>query len=240
LNPVEFRQDSRNVFRGNPNLAAEYAHAYELALQEGRSWGSIQLNSYVRTSDHAIRNIQFVDSTGVSVSTFENVASTLRVGSDLNVNVRKGPLQLNTTGSVSRYSSDASNLSRDLSTHDIIKSARMNATWVFSPVFDAQVTGNYRAPVKTEGGSQIASASLNASARYKMWGDKGNISLRISDPFKLQKFGYRTTNGTVIESASRYFSARAVFLTITRNFGQSLRIKPKSDPDVPQQGPPSG
>ena len=240
LNPVEFRQDSRNVFRGNPNLAAEYANAYELALQEGRSWGSIQLNSYVRTSDHAIRNIQFVDSTGVSVSTFENVASTLRVGSDLNVNVRKGPLQLNTTGSVSRYSSDASNLSRDLSTHDIIKSARMNATWVFSPVFDAQVTGNYRAPVKTEGGSQLASASLNASARYKMWGDKGNISLRISDPFKLQKFGYRTTNGTVIESASRYFSARAVFLTITRNFGQSLRIKPKSDPDVPQQGPPSG
>jgi len=49
---------------------------------------------------------------------------------------------------------------------------------------------------------------------------------------------YRTANGTVIESTSRYFSARAVFLTITRNFGQSLRIKPKSDPDVPQQGPP--
>ena len=123
---------------------------------------------------------------------------------------------------------------------DIIKSARMNATWVFSPVFDAQITGNYRAPVKTEGGSQLASASLNASARYKMWGDKSNISLRISDPFKLQKFGYRTANGTVIESSSRYFSARAVYLTISRNFGQSLRIKPKSDPEVPQQGPPSG
>jgi outer membrane receptor protein involved in Fe transport len=203
LNPVEFRLDNRHVFRGNPNLAAEYANAYELALQEGRSWGSIQLNSYVRTSDHAVRNIQFVDSTGVSVSTFENVASTLSVGSDLSVNVRKGPLQLNTTGSLSRYSSDASNLSRNLSTHDIVKSARINATWVFSPVFDAQITGNYRAPVKTEGGSQLAFAVLNASARYKMWGDKGNISLRISDPFKFQKFGFRTANGTVLLVGSR-------------------------------------
>jgi outer membrane receptor protein involved in Fe transport len=238
LNPIENKQDSRNIFRGNPNLGAEYANAYELALQEGRSWGSIQLNSYVRMADHAVRLIQFVDTSGVSIGTWENVASTLRVGSDLNVNVRKGHLQLNTTGSVSRYSSDASNLTRNLSTHDFIKSARMNATWVFTPVFDAQVTGNYRAPVKTEGGSMLASASLNASARYKLWGDKGNISLRISDPFKIQKFGFRTANGTVLESTSRYFQARAVFLTISRNFGQALRIKPKADPDAPQQGPP--
>jgi len=131
-------------------------------------------------------------------------------------------------------------LSRDLSTHDIIWSARTNGTWTFSPLFDAQITANYRAPVKTEGGSQLASASLNASARYKMWGEKGNISVRISDPFKMQKFGYRTANGTVIESTSRYFAARAVFLTVSRNFGQALRIKPKADPDAPQQGPPSG
>lgn len=240
LNPIEYRQDARSVYHGNPNLGAEYANSYELSLQEGRKWGSIQLNTYVRMTDHAVRNIQFVDASGISVSTYENVANTLRLGSDLSVNFRKGPLQLNANGSASRYSSDASNLTRNLSTQAIIWSTRVNGTWKFSPLFDMQMTANYRAALKTEGGSQLASASANASARYKVWGDKGNISLRIADPFKLQKFGYKTANGTVIETSQRYFQSRAVFLTVSRNFGQALKLRPKSDPDIPQSGPPSG
>ena len=71
-----------------------------------------------------------------------------------------------------------------------------------------------------------------------MWGDKGNISLRVSDPFKLQKFGYRTANGTVVEYSERFFGTRAVFLTITRNFGQALKLQPKQqDPDATQGAP---
>ncbi|MEO8623228.1 MAG: TonB-dependent receptor, partial [bacterium] len=94
LSPIEFRQDTRNVFRGNPNLRAEYTDAFELGLQEAHTWGSIQLNPYVRHTSHAVRNIQFVDSSGVSVSTFDNVASTLTIGTDLNLNYRHGPLTL--------------------------------------------------------------------------------------------------------------------------------------------------
>lgn len=83
---------------------------------------------------------------------------------------------------------------------------------------------------------------MNLAARYKVWGDQGNISLRISDPFKLQKFGYRTANGTVVETSERFFGTRAVFVTITRNFGQALKPQPKQqDPDAagpPVAGPP--
>ena len=60
---------------------------------------------------------------------------------------------------------------------------------------------------------------MNLAGRYKVWGEQGNMSLRVSDPFKLQKFGYRTANGTVVEYSQRFFGTRAVFLTITRNFG---------------------
>jgi ferric enterobactin receptor len=238
LSPIEFKQDTRNVFRGNPALRAEYTDALELGYQESRSWGSIQLNPYLRHTAHAVRNIQFVDSTGVSVSTFDNVASTTTVGSDLNLNVHHGPLQLGGGGSVYHYSSDASNLAGNLSTNAIVWSARTNTTWTFSPRIDAQAFAFYRAPFATEGGSQLAAVSMNIGGRYKVWGDKGNISLRISDPFKLQKFGYRTANGTVVEYSERFFGTRAVFLTITRNFGQALKLQPKQqDPDA-TQGPP--
>jgi outer membrane receptor protein involved in Fe transport len=240
LSPIESRQDTRNVFRGNPALRAEYTDAIELGYQEARSWGSIQLNPYLRSTAHAVRNIQFVDSTGVSVSTFDNVASTLTVGTDLNVNAHKGPLQLGGGTSVYHYSSDASNLSGNLSAHAMVWSARSNATWKFSPKADAQVFAFYRAPYATEGGSQIASVSMNMAGRYKVWGEQGNISLRISDPFKMQKYGYKTANGTVVEYSERFFGSRAVFLTITRNFGQALKLQPKQqDPDAQAQtGPP--
>ena len=79
---------------------------------------------------------------------------------------------------------------------------------------------------------------MNASARYKIWGDQGNISLRVADPFKLQRFGYRTANGTVLEYSQRYNGARAVYITVTRNFGQALKLRPKADPESPQTGPP--
>jgi ferric enterobactin receptor len=238
LNPIEFRQDSRNVFRGNPKLGAEYANSYDLSLQEGRSWGSIQLNSYVRMSNHAVRSIQTIDTSGILVRTFENLANTTTIGADMNINYRRGPLQLNSNGSASRYRSDASNLSGNLSARAILWSTRLNGTWKFSPMFDMQVFATYRAPYKTEGGSQLANANVAASVRYKVWGDKGNISLRFADPFKLQRFGYRTANGTILESSTRYNGTRAVFVTVTRNFGQALRLRPKTDPDIPQAGPP--
>lgn len=240
LSPIEFHQDTRNVFRGNPALRAEYTNAIEGGYQESRSWGTIQVSPYIRSTDHAVRNIQFVDSTGVSVSTFDNVASTLTIGSDLNINAHTGPLQLGGGGSVYHYSSDASNLGGNLSANAMVWSARTNATWKFSPKADAQLFAFYRAPFATEGGSQIASVSMNLAGRYKVWGEQGNISLRVSDPFKLQKFGYRTANGSVVEYSERFFGTRAVFLTITRNFGQAIKLQPKQqDPDAQAQtGPP--
>jgi ferric enterobactin receptor len=240
LSPIENRIDTRNVFRGNPDLRAEYTDALELGYQESRSWGSVQLNPYLRRTAHAVRNIQFVDSTGVSVSTFENVASTLTTGADLNVNAHHGPLQLGGGGSLYHYKSDASNLTGNLSTNAVVWSARTNVTWKFSRA-DGQAFMFYRAPAKTEGGSQLASVSMNFAARYKVWGDQGNISLRVSDPFKLQKFGYRTANGSVVEFSQRFFGSRAVFLTISRNFGTALKLQPKQqDPDAPLPGGPPG
>ena len=243
LSPIEMRQDTRNVFRGNPDLRAEYTDALEAAYQESRSWGSIQINPYLRSTSHAVRNIQFVDSTGVSVSTYDNVASSSSVGTDLNINAHHGPLQLGGGASVYHYKSDASNLGGNFSAHALVWSARTNATWKFSSKADAQWFSYYRAPYATEGGSQIATVSMNVGARYKLWGDQGNISLRVSDPFKLQKFGYRTANGSVVEYSERFFGTRAVFLTVTRNFGQALKLQPKQqDPDAASQpvgGPPA-
>jgi ferric enterobactin receptor len=241
LSPVESRLDSRNVFHGNPDLRAEYTDAIEGGYLESRSWGSIQFTPYIRSTAHAVRNIQFVDTAGISVSTFDNVASTLQIGSDLNINAHHGPWLLGAGGSAYHYKSDASNLSGNLSTSTMVWNVRANGTWKFSPKFDAQLITMYRPSMKTEGGSQLAMALISMGARYKIWGDAGNIALRVNDPFKLQKFGYRTANGSVIEYNQRFLGTRAVFLTISKNFGKALKLQPKQqDPDAAQPPLPGG
>jgi ferric enterobactin receptor len=238
LSPIEYRQDARSVFRGNPNLTAEYTDAVEASLQDAHSWGSAGVTTYVRHTAHAVRNIQFVDSTGMSVSTFDNVASTKTIGTDLNLNVHGGPVTLNASGSAYHYSSDASNLSPALSASDIVWSTRLNSTYKMSPKFDGQAFVNYRAPYRTEGGSQLANVNMNFSLRYKPWGSQGGaVSLRMSDPFGLSKYGYRTANGTVVEFAQRYFQQRALFLSVSRNFGQELKLKPKENSEGASTGP---
>ena len=82
----------------------------------------------------------------------------------------------------------------------------------------------------------MGQAFMNASARYKAWGDQGSITLRISDPFKLQRFGYRTTNGMVTETTDRYFGARAVYVNISRTFGEAVKLREK-EPEADQRPP---
>ena len=240
LSPIPFRNDARHEFRGNPGLRPEYTDALELGLQETRAWGSLQLNPYLRKTAHAVRYIQTVDSTGVSLSTFDNVASTLVAGSDLNVNYHHAALTIFGGGSVYRYSSDASNLAGDLSTHSLVWSTRANATWKLSPITDLQAFANYRGPYAREGGSQTAFVYMNLALRRKLWGDQGSLTLRVADPFNLMTYGYRTADGRVIELSEQHFGQRGLFLTISRNFGQELKLRPRQQDAEPQGSPQPG
>src|SRR3954464_5233407 len=181
LSPIVNRSDTRHEFYGNPALRPEYTDAIELALQDTHSWGSLQLNPYLRKTSHAVRYIQTIDSTGISVSTFANVASTLATGADLNMTYRHSALTFFGGGSIYHYSSDASNLAGDLSTQSVVWNIRANGTLKFSPVTDLQAFANYRAPTATEGGSRSAFVYMNFALRRKLWGDKGSVTLRLSD-----------------------------------------------------------
>lgn len=70
---------------------------------------------------------------------------------------------------------------------------------------------------------------MNAALRYKAWGDDGSVSLRFADPFGIERYGYRTANGSVIELNERYNGTRAVFLAVTRNFGRPVRLRSQSE-----------
>ena len=194
-----------------------------------------------RSTSHAVRNIQFVDSTGVSVSTFDNVASTLTVGTDLNVNAHKGPLQLGGGGSVYHYSSDASNLSGNLSAHAMVWSARANATWKFSPKADAQTVRVLSRAVR-DGGRLAARVGVDEHGRRATRSGAIRGTSRCACPIRSSCRSSATARRTAPSSntASASSDRARCSSTITRNFGQALKLQPKQqDPDAQAQtGPP--
>ena len=240
LSPILNHYDARHVFHGNPSLRPEYTDAMEISFQDTRSWGSLQINPYLRKTAHAVRYIQTIDTTGISVATFDNVASTLVTGTDLNVTYRHAALTLFGGGSVYHYSSDASNLAGDLSAHSVVWNARLNATVKLNPVTDLQTFANYRAPSATEGGSQSAFVYMNFALRRKLWADKGSVTLRVADPFNLMQYGFRTADGRVIELNEQHFGQRAVFVSMSRTFGQALKLRPQQQDAEPQGAPQPG
>ena len=237
LSPIGFREDPRNATRGNPRLRPEYTDALELTLQDARPWGSVQVNPYLRRTAHAVRFLRSVDSVGVSVGTFANVARTTTAGADVNVAYRRGPLNLFGGGGAFRYGSEAG----ALSTTTTVWSARANATWKLSPLTDVQAFASYRGPMKLEGGSQDAFVFTTFGVRRKLWGDRGSASLRFADPFSMARFGIETRNGAVIESSQRRYGMRGIFLSVNRSFGAQLKLRPRpqdeSQTQLPGQGP---
>jgi outer membrane receptor protein involved in Fe transport len=149
LNPAEYRQDLRNVSRGNSALGAEYTDVFDLSFTEAHVWGTLQLNPYIRRTNDAVRSIQFVDTNGVSVSTYANVAHNQSVGADLNLNYRHGAFTGTLGGGPTYYTSDATNISittANLSTTAFSWTVRGNGTWTFSKLLSTQGFAFYRPP----------------------------------------------------------------------------------------------
>ena len=239
LNPIAYSDDARNVFTGNPALRPEYTNAFELGAQETRSWGSLQLNPYYRSTANAVRYIRNVNAAGITYSTYANVASASTAGVDVNANIHGGAFAFTGGGGAYHYVSDAGNLAGDPSTRTFVWSTRANVTWTFTPVLDAQFAGSYRAPIAVEGGTVTAYVQTNFTLRDKVWGDQGSITLRVSDPFRMMDFGRTTADAFATEFSERRFGLRGVFITVTRNFGQELKLVPRTPADAPATAPAS-
>jgi len=232
LDPGEMYENSKMIFRGNPDLRPEYTDALEFGLQETRRWGTLQVNPYLRFSDDAVRQIRTVDADGVMLATFANVATTRTLGTDVNATIRKGRLNLTTGLGVQDYKSEAG----ALSTEAFGWTASTNLSFAFSKLLDGQVMANYRAPREVEGGRQLAFFMTNFALRRKLWNNAGNLTLRAQDPFNTARFAIRTTTGQVSEVIERRFGARGLFLTFSRNFGTQLKLRPMQGPDGGLEG----
>lgn len=241
LNPFGFYEDERNVIVGNPSLTPEFTHAYELGFQRAFPKGSLQVTPYFRRTEDAIRRTRNVDENGITVSTFQNLATSDSYGTDVTGSLRLGDRLSGFAGfNVFKMETDGSNISPALNTDAFTWSARVNANLKVSPTLDAQGMLMYRAPMDVEQGRISAFSMSNISLRQKLRGDRTTLGLRVMDPFNTMRFSLRTSDGRFVQETERRFGARAVFLTFNHTFGRPPRIRQQQPQQQPDNDPRTG
>jgi outer membrane receptor protein involved in Fe transport len=240
LLPFLQREDTLNVFSGNPALRPEYTNAYEVGYQQTTAWGSVQITPFYRRTPGAVRYVRTVGADGIARATFDNVALAESYGTDLAATVRAGRISLLVSGSAYGARTKAGEAVRavapDVSFRTVGWSARANGAVRLTTRDELSVSAQYRAPQDIEAGRQRQLATTTFAFRRNLKGDAATLTLRATDPFNGQAWGVRTTSGSLVQVLDRNYGARALGLVFNYTFGKPLRFRPPPPQEAPAGG----
>jgi ferric enterobactin receptor len=235
LNPFVVEEDPLNLFVGNPHLGPEYTHAFELGYQRRGAWGSLQLTPFYRRTVDAVRRVKTVADDGVATTTFANFATSDSYGGDVTAAFRFGPFNGFAGVNAYRLVTDGSNVESSLASDAFGWATRSSLSYRVNPKLDLQGFLMYRAPMQVEQGRVSGMTMMSFGGRHKVFGERGNLSLRVTDPFGLMGFSFVTEDERHYQRSERSFDARSVYLGLSLSVGRPPRIQQRSG-----QQPPDG
>lgn len=223
LDPTPHYQDPLNLSRGDPYLKPEYIRALEFGFQRDANRTTFQLNPYYRHTIDAVRRIRRIDNSGVSNTTFANLASIDAYGADATLALRGGRLTGFVGSSAFRQSSNAANIGAGISARGMGWSARTNAAYRVSRTFDVQALVTYRARQVVEQGINLSQTRVNVAMRRKLAHDRVSLTLRVTDPFSTERERSITDDPRFYQSSDRFRRVRGLLLNVTWNFGKPIK-----------------
>jgi len=244
LNPFPNYDDPRNVRIGNPDLDPEYSDSYE--VENMRYIGKFSLTStlYARLTKDNIQRYRRVtnDSLQITVVTWENLAYSRNYGGEFIFN--GSPFKWwNLTLSTNIYYNmlSAKNLQEDLSSESWTASGRIFTTFKPFKNTDLQVTYFYRPRMKVTQGTMKDMQMLTIAASRKVLKEKGVVSVRVSDPFNTQRFGFEFEDVTYSQDFTRKRQSRFVTVSFSYRFGElrdrdQQRMRDRSREDMDMEG----
>jgi ferric enterobactin receptor len=244
LNPFPAFFDVHNVFLGNPALGPEYTDAIELGLQRSGALGTLQLAPFYRRTTDIIRvDINTADTIAgreVTTVSFRNLDTSSSWGADLNGQFRFGSKLSGLAGfNIFKMVTDGGSES-SLSSNAVTWMGRLNASYIVRPGTTLQANYFYRAPMNIERGRFYSQSGANLAVRHNI--TKTVIaSMRVSDPFKTNRFRVQVGDDNIVQLTHRAFSSRALFLGLQFSAGQAPRLRQRPDEaPAPQTGFPRG
>ena len=229
LNPFPTYFDADNVFFGNPHLSPEYTDALELGVTKSGKFGMVQLQPFYRHTSNVIRidinTTDTLDNREITSISFRNLAQSNSWGSDLTGQLRLGPkFSALTNFSLFKVVTDGGSASV-VGSSAIGWMGRLNVTSEVTKSTTVQAAYNYRGAMKIERGEMGAQQMLNLALRQKIQGDRGAVTLRVSDPFEMLRFHVQAGDAKVVQVTERNPESRMVFVGYSFTYGRPPRVR---------------
>ena len=203
---------------GNPDLDPEFTHSFELGHMKNWQRSSLSSAVYYRHTDGVTERIESVTEDGVTISRPENLSTENSMGLEL---VASSDIldwwKVNGSANFFRSITDGSNLGTSFYADTYSWFARLNSRMDLK-VVDFQAMFNYRAAAQTTQGRRLPYSYLDLAFVRDVWGDKGTLSLKVSDVFNSRV--YRSTS-----SGEDFFIDRSYRRSVTQvSLGLTFRL----------------
>ena len=221
LNPYINSSDPKNLQSGNPYLNPELAYSVELSYSTFTKNGTtVNLLLFGRQTNNAIERITTVDSSGVSFSTFRNIARNATYGTTLFGSVKPAK-KWNLSGSVTVNYNSLNSPALQISNRNVSYQLTINTSLQLPHDFSLQANGSYNSRRIQLQGQSSGFYYYGFSGRKEFKPKNITITATIENPFRLYNVvsnQFRTS--TFISDGVNYNVIRNIRVSAGWRFGK--------------------
>jgi outer membrane receptor protein involved in Fe transport len=227
LNPYVNNTDSLNISFGNPSLKAEVSHSFELGYTRFTPKFNLSATSSASFINNSIESISKVESTGATVTTYENIGKDQNYGISLYFSYRptnKLSIFFNGGGN---YSKLEANNGYAIANKGFSYRGFVGGRWTLWK--DGSVNTNigmYSSSIMLQGRSSSYYYTSFGVSQYLLK-RKLMLSVSTTDPFWYWKKNSNESNDMTFYSLSKYrYRSQNIRFNLTYNFGKmNLQVK---------------
>lgn len=241
LNPRPVRWSELYTYSGNPDLEPEFTHTLELAYNT--FWGvgnMISVSPYYSTTIGNIENSQTLTG-GLTHSSTRNFNGSYSIGAEASLSLKPTSwLNFRIGGDVYQRVNRGSEIPGDIHSSAIGNS--LNGTINIEPLEGMTISGSMfmRVPAMMGASKRSGWSYGSFSIRQRLFDKKLTLSLRVHDPFNMQKWEHRYSTPEFYTESSGRWTSRSIGLNISYMFGTTPRMEEHRQEKTETKGGGSG
>ncbi|MBA5629577.1 TonB-dependent receptor domain-containing protein [Moheibacter lacus] len=246
LIPFTSYSNNRNLFMGNPDLDPQYTDSYELSYVAKIGKLMITPNVYYSNTQDNIQRYQAINATGAIVTRPINVGTESRYGGELtftykpvkwwnmmgNVNLFGYKTEGEYTDTYINQSGASVSTTTNFDGEGFSWFGRLNNVFTLPAKFSVQLSGNYRAGMKSAQSERKPMYSADLSVNKDFWNDNATLSLSVRDLFNSRAFEIESFGDDFYMESRNRWNVRSINLTFTYRFNQSKKDQRREQGEV--------
>jgi outer membrane cobalamin receptor len=230
LNPYSMGEDDMNQIIGNPSLLPEISDHIEFGIERHRPRLTLQLTPFHRWTRDPIRPLKAATASGRATTTLHNLDRTRATGADVTVRARPTDDAVVTlTGNVAHMETTAD----AFSSSGVYATARLTVDLRLAENTTAQLYAYRRSSQAIEQGEILPSFTSEVALMQRIAGDRGRVTLRLTDPFRSDRVAFRIADTTFTQESRRRTARPLLSLFASYAVGGAPREDAPARPERP-------